>query len=412
MVFLYAILFVILLIQSKQKYGKYFNFVSIFTFGFFFFASISTFGFYNLIVPNVYVHLMIITYVVIVDFIVLRSTNTKQRVSLVYNEKTNCDKMVCLVQIFAIILTFFNLFNALKILVSTGNLFEARAFYYSSDFADRYIFNLLTKEAPVGIIYALIIYYVFCFFSRKKTKYIFYAVVNTVILTIITGGRYALMQLLLSLILVYTEFGAENVNEKKQKKKLRIFGSIAIVFIVFITIAKSGNLIKQIVVYYSGSFSFFEYILENPDVFEANEKLFGYLTFGAILEPIVLFLKFIGVTSTKTPAWYFNIHCQNFYDISRGPNSIYFNNNTSVLYYFYRDFGYIGICIGAVLIGVLISKFYKQWRQTGIQRFGLFYLYFAIIAINSIMTYQFFGCSPFFSVLTLLCISRGKKYNE
>ena len=182
----------------------------------------------------------------------------------------------------------------------------------------------------------------------------------------------------------------------------------AVLVIIVITITRGQVILKSIVAYFAGSFSFLDYILSNPSAFELDKRLHGYLFFGGIIEPVVLFLKVIGLTNLKVPQWYFNIYCQQFYRITTGGPAIYINNNTTILYYLLRDFGVFGIIAGAVLLGLLLSFLYNRLDRDN-DFIKLCYIYFANIMFNTVMTYQFFGTNPFFVIITLYICSRNKK---
>ena len=136
------------------------------------------------------------------------------------------------------------------------------------------------------------------------------------------------------------------------------------------------------------------------------------MTFSVITEPVILILKQLGLTLAKTPSWYFNIHCQPFYNIAINGNPLYFNNNTSIIYFLYYDFGRLGSLIGAWVMGGLISYVYNKAKETS-TFFNVLYIYIAVGLLLTVMYYRFFGVKALFVILSLwLCCVRIKIGNK
>ena len=128
------------------------------------------------------------------------------------------------VQILSLLLYSPMMLNAFQTLLTLG-FADIRLAYYSSDYADAYLFSLLCRTAPVGLMYGLIIYYVYTALKERQFKYFVYAFLNAGIITMVNGGRYALLQVLFSAVIVLVMKQQLDKKDaiaiKKFKKRIR-----------------------------------------------------------------------------------------------------------------------------------------------------------------------------------------------
>lgn len=414
-ILIYIMLFLIMWGLSYAKFKIHMNIVSIFTGLWCFFGILSSFGMYGMRIPVLQVHLYACLFVSVVDVIIIlfcRQRNLSIYMSnvLLHKEKGNvqtrasvCKSYATAIQVVALVFYMPMIVNSIKAFLEGGFL-GIRNSYFGTEYEGRYLFSLLCRTMPSSFLTGLIIHYMYSAFETQKWKFFIYAFLNAILLTLVNGGRYALMQVLLSAVVLMVMQGRSVQKADRQErffKKKIIKGIVVIALVMFmVTIFRKQEIFKNIVVYFSGSFSFLDYILDNPTDFGLIENLNGYLTFGCIAEPVVLGLKVLGLTTMKTPSYLFNIVCQNFYDIGSGSTTLLFNNNTTVLYYFLRDFGVWGIVIGGIFLASLVVYSYNKWNS-GSRFYALIFVYMAVILLNSIMTYQLFACNPFFVVFAL-----------
>lgn len=410
----YLAIMVVVTFVSKKKIGKTVNIISLFTFVWVAIAVTSTLGFYDLRKPSSNIHFLSILYIITADIIMLLFMHGNKLTDSDVTEKTNADRhfqrIDCIgartLQIIALMLMSILFYRAVHILLNTGSISAVRSAFYGEDYSGKYIFNFLCRQVPTGIMEALIIYYTYIAFAFYSPKYLMNAVFNVLVVTVTSGGRYEIILFILVLLMNFLigSVQMKNENDGWKRKYKRIISRLLICLVVvavYITLkARNGGILKGIVSYSAGSLSFLDLIFENPEQFGLTERLNGYMTFGALIEPVMLFLKFIGVTSAKTPSWYFNYHCQPFYNITTGVNRLYFNNNTSVLYFLYYDFGSIGAVIGGIWLGGIISRLHNRMIKDDILS-SIMYIYFGSILLLTPMYYKFFNCNAVFSVMAL-----------
>lgn len=400
---LYILTFFIALILSYGKYHKIFNLITLFTGMWCFWGVISIFGPLNLIIPDTTVHKYIIMFVMTVDVVMIFFSKTNNPNS---TEEINY-KNVSVIQAISIILIIPIALKFIPLLISGGPTAVREQYFKENNFGS--IFgDMLFRNMPMAFLNSLTIIYVYISFKTKNYKYLIYALINTVIVTTLNGGRYAIIQVLYILLIFATSNTKEFVlGLKPYKSKIKKIGILIIVFMILITASRKQSIFDSTITYYSGSLSFLEYIIRHPHMFGLDNKLYGYLTFGAIVEPIILLGKVLGLTAIKIPSYEFNILCQEYYNIAQHGTTL-INANTTIIYYFLRDFGQYGILLGGFFIGVLTTFAYNKW-QKGSNFFGLLYGYFGVCLLNSIMTYQFFGQAPFFIIFVFyICTTKPK----
>lgn len=407
----YFVLFSIVLMISNNKFHRFINIVSVFSGIWCSFGILSCLGLYGVRIPRGLVHLYVWLFVGIVDLIfIFFSTRNHVEINDSCFETYLYNGRAKKLQIFASLLIIPLALRVIVTLLKSGSFAAIRIMYFSgSNFSSMYQ-DLLFRIIPMSIFDGLIIYFVYSSFKTKEYKYLLYALIDTLFVTIMNGGRYSFMLLLYSILLLWItgEINLSNqIGYYKYKKKITRIAITVIVALLVVTINREQKIIENILLYFSGSLSFLDYIVEHPLDFALDRPLNGYLTFAAFIEPVVLFLKVIGLTTMKVPSYEFNIYCQKYYNIGTGLKNIFINANTSVIYYFLRDFGFIGIVIGSIFVGGLLVISYNKW-QCGNRFWGLVFIYIGNVILNSIMTYQLIGTTPFFIIITFYMLTQNK----
>lgn len=409
--FVYSCILCMAVLLSYNRFRSYLNVISIFTGIWCIFGALSSCGAYNVRIPGMRVHLYAWIFIIIVDSIWLicaRRRGKEQTVA--HREGIALHVRAKVVQIIALLLICPFFLKVTRIVLSHGGLATVRQMYFSgTNFTSLYQ-DLLFRLIPMGMFNALIIYYTFFAFETKYYRGLVYALLNTLFVTLMNGGRYSLILLLYSIVIIMTAGKVDVSNLKlssRYKKKIRNFTVVLLSILLLVTLSRGQKIIRNIYLYFAGSLSYLDYIVENPSLFALDRPLYGYLTFGAIAEPVVLVLKVLGITKVKVPSYEFNIYCQNYYDIGNGMEVIPFNANTSILYYFLRDFGVIGVIIGACVFGWLTVTAYNNW-QKGNRFWGMVFLYLGNSMFNSLMTYQLIGPTPAIIVFTLYLLTQKK----
>lgn len=406
-IIIYIFLYLAILFISHRKFKRWINILSVFAFLWCFFGSISSMGLYNMRTPSIIVHQYAWLFVISVSIPFLLGV---KKVKFQQNEirefvPATGESSIALVQLFALVMLIPLFFKMITSFISSGSLTAIRQFFFSGDVFSSIYVDMIFRQLPFGMLEGLIVCYIYSFTKNKSPKHLLYAVIDTLLATFVSGGRYPVMLLIYSIIIILITSGVKYSFNKRFAKRLKMLIVVAVVFMLGITVNRGQAIIKNIVVYFSGSFSFMDYIVCQPEMFALDDRTYGYLLFGAIFEPIVLLLKVLGLTDLKVPQWYFNIYCQQFYNIGTENTPIYFNNNTSIIYYLLRDFSVFGILIGGALFGIVLSKLHNQMTK-GKELSTLMYIYMSNVLFNTVMTHQFFGMVPLFVFLAFFLCSR------
>ncbi len=408
----YIFLVYISFFVSKFKFGRFLTFLSSFVSLYSFFACLSMMGLYGLRIPSADIHYFNFTYLLIVIVIVTIFARPIYS-SLISKEDEQINMLIPYILECVGLASISYLFvQGMILFVSTGSLTSVRAMFFSENLFQSDLMYIFLKTFPTGILNAMIIFFVWMYFNQMKMKYLCIAFVNAIVMAFSNGGRYALELFLFSAFLFYLiEIHSKNTLSQNSARAKKVAVSLALLMLTVLvvsTMARNQSFLSSLGVYFAGSFSFLDLICSSPNLFALNDHMYGYLTFGAILEPFVLLLKFLHLTDMKIPSYYFNIYCQSFYNIGSSSH-ILFNNNTTVLYYWLRDYGFAGIIIGSTFLGGLTTFFYNKMHE-GKVFFKLVFVYFCVVLFNSVMTYQFFGQAPFVVILTLyLCTKSTRK---
>lgn len=420
-IFLYTIVFLILCFISHRKFNKIYNIVSLFAFIWCLFGSLSSLDLIGLRSPSNLIHGYALLFIIITSFGIFLFCNKRQYEKNITSDSNIFAKDISTqIEIVALMLFIPTILQSVTVLIAYGSLDAVRQSYFAINGFERnqhYLISFFTRMIPSGLFAGLNVFYAYKILTSYKHRYLFWCIINIVIEIFVKGGRTGIMLILIIFFVTLTLSNVSLSTVKRQAgnsyKYLKFFIVFIVTTIVFVTEQRGGSLIKSFVSYYSGSLSFLDYIVENRSEYQLDDHLYGYLTFSFIFEPIVFVLKVLGVTTAKIPSYYFNIVCQKFVDIGNANTQILFNNNTTVLYHYLRDFGGFGILIGSLLYSKLISVAYNGINplRRNFELSALIYVYIGSTLINTIMTYQFYSVEPLFVfVVFYLCTRKNKKY--
>ncbi|MEI2400457.1 hypothetical protein, partial [Paenibacillus phytohabitans] len=196
-------------------------------------------------------------------------------------------------------------------------------------------------------------------------------------------------------------------------KKSYVFIGIILLLIITLLRGTSGySLLDMGVLYYVGSFSYLELIMQHPMLYGlSNSLLYGYLTFGFLIEPFVLLLKLVFALDIDVPSYNFNIYTQTFVNIGE-TKSIFYNNNTTMLYTFIRDFGDFGIILGPALIAIAVCVVESTLNKYNNKLMVYFFVILYSLIVNSTMFYTMMSISSSLLIMFVLILSHNKKKSK
>ncbi|CAM5185014.1 hypothetical protein UACE39S_01439 [Ureibacillus acetophenoni] len=395
-VILYVVIF--LSFVSITKYLKGFTVLpnTIFTFVWSFVAILSIVNNVGIIKPSFTIHFYIFTSIFTFNLIYLLFSPMKKNNGIELNLKqTNFEdkykinyKLVYFIVFLSMCFMSVHIITAFTTILQYGfDMTLVRTINFSKvENSTSMLFGFLTRSVPVAVVTAVSILGSINMNLRNR-KLVILSITMVLLYTFAFGGRYQLLNFIFFYLASFLILN--NRKNFKIKIKKRYIISLVTVIVIMTTLRGSelNELFEMIILYFVGSLSFLEVIINNPDNFGlSNGYMFGYLTFGFLLEPFILALKLFFGSSLDIPSYYFNIHAQTFYDIGTYA-PIYFNNNTTMFYNFIYDFGVFGPLIGTLIIVSLICFFEIRFKKYNSYRALIYLVYFYSVILNSTMMY-------------------------
>lgn len=394
----YIVIFLISKVAFKHKYGYQWNSTFITTAIWCVFASIAVINPLGLRQPSLIVHeysiLFLLSFNIFSYIIHIKSDKfikTKRKDKLI--DLTNVNIRIASIEIACIALIIPMLILGFYAILS-GNANNYRFEVYFGE--DQSFF---TKTIPCAILNTIMIISLYLFFRYNNKWHLTNSLLIVVLLSIISAGRgtiFCYIMLYGFMSLYYRKIGT---------KHSRIPLVIGIIGICCLTIVVRGSdILDSVILYFSGPFSFLDYILDNPQDYGLDTLHYGFITLSPITEPLMYILKVLGLSAEKIPSYYLNAYVQDFVDI--GAREMYlFNNNSTTLLHFILDGGWIGIVLGGFFLAYISNKSYLYFINNKIVG-AIFYLYVINGLFMTTISYQsFMSITPFITIIiTFFCV--------
>jgi oligosaccharide repeat unit polymerase len=407
---IYLVLIFLSLFFTKIKYNVFLRPNTIFTVLWCTCAILANYYNLGLIKPSLKIHIYVIISVITFNLIYFSFTRISRKLNL---NVTNGIiyvinyRFITLMVIIAFLLVIPNLISGARIFIQSGWSFDAvRINYASLNSSGRFFYVFLTSNIPKSIIEASLVVAAIDL-SNRKYKLLPWALIGIIISTISFGGRYQILNFIVYYVAAYI------INKKYLKVKLKksyiIIGIFALGAITVSRGTSGMSVLDMAILYFEGSFSYLQVILNNPDLYGFNERpLYGYLTFGFFFEPIVLTLKLFLGLNIDVPSYHFNVYAQQFVNIGDSIFKMY-NNNSTMFYTFLRDFGEIGIIIGTSFLVLAICFSQRKYEKFGSLRGLVFLVYLYSVIVNSTMMYSLTSISSSLTIIFLILFSKQRK---
>lgn len=214
--------------------------------------------------------------------------------------------------------------------------------------------------------------------ASKKRWWMILVCIGILVLNVLQSGQRSFLLFTIPAILLVI-MTKENVKKRTLTFK-QIVGAVVLTIVVFVGISwlsmmRDTSISETYASYISGCIpSFSERIKVVPTYY------YGAGFFHGILVVIFIGLKFLG---NPYPAWWvrFDELIESFEAVKTGPNS-YINAFNTMFYIPYLDFGFIGVVIESLIVGIIIGKAYAKMkaRPTAMRR-----------CVYSVMTIGLFG---------------------
>lgn len=389
--------------------NKWINISSIFTIVWTFTGFFSLNNNLKIAIPRDEIHLYIFSSIFIFNlfFYIFSIKNIKieQNINVQLNYST-----IYTLNIIAIVLMMPHIMVGLKVILSTG-FGDVRDIVYVGINEGPAYYAVLTRTLPFSIIGVTSL---ICAIElvKRNLKLLPITLLGIFLITITFGGRFAIFNFAIYYMISFL------FTSKKIRKKIKVKYIIsAITVLSLITYLRSTNgigIYNMVILYFSGSLSYLETILANKEIFsisDSSQMYYGYLTLGFILEPITLLIKILGV-DLDVPSYIFNSHAQNWTNIGRDGFTLWFNNNTTMFYTFFLDFGYYGFFIGPLFLAIFGIFLYNTFLKQQSYLYFCLLIYYVANIISTPITYDFTSLTTTLTIIFVMLFVKNKKHKE
>jgi len=241
----------------------------------------------------------------------------------------------------------------------------------------------------------------------KKKNIVFISLVIVLMMMdyVCTGSKNIFFswgtQVILLVILKY-----KNLIKELFRKNIKTFLiGIVSIFLIFYSMYQKNNFGKNMYYYISGNVPFLDYSLKIAPI-QYDQSTLGFVTFNGLIRIPFVILNSIGVD------FYPNILIQADKYLLLMDNFIYlnsytiFNAFTTIFFYFYLDFGKIGLIIVMVAFGYISSGIYLNMMNKKTAYAYLCFIFLMSFIFNSIGKSILFSPSYGIALLYIVLIFR------
>lgn len=370
---------------------------------------ISYLNFLPLIRVEEYIHYNIILSIFLFNivYLIFRKKDTilyKNKIEITNNKKFELNfKFIYILNILAFCIMLPLFFEAIILIMNNG---FSNYRHIIKEAAMQNNFSALINRQLTKAIFDITTLIAVIQLTKGDKRLIALSLAGILVYTITYGGRYALLNFVIYYICAYILTGKKI---EKIKGKYIFFIIVAMTFTTIVRNSDGISLIESALIYFVGSLSFLQYILNNPLSFGWGDGLtYGYLTFGFITEPLAMAIKVVTGWDINMPSYYFNIYTQKFYNIGETENFFY-NNNTTFYYHFLRDFGKFGFVLGTIFFASVTSLLVNKFNRTFDFRILCFLVYLCGVLLTSTMMYTMLNITTFISFVLILIFTKKTK---
>lgn len=414
MIFLYIIVYIGCIVINSYMFKKKINFASLIVTLWTFASILSMFGFYDMLVPNTQTYIYILYFIISFEAFILifyksklfgKNKNDKDKYDKTLDYELKYKKLNIILIILIGIMLVFSI-EGIKIIIGGGSFSRIRDAYLNSEnFSNKLqMFNSLVI-IPIG--HAIGIYAMIDFVDKKKftsTLGLYFAFLFE--LTIYTGGRSVIINIVIILMIVLMEKYDNNLLRiVKENKIIVIILMIIIISVGVITLQRNlagKGIIYNVYCYITGNIHLLGVYVKNPERFmlTKNNLLYGQILISGFSYPITFLLRLFGL-DIKAGLYVLYETTQKFVAIA--PNTT-INNSVTMIVFALRDFGTIGIFIYTAIICLLYTYLCKRKEKDNNILNRALYYYFVKCSIFLLWDFQFSNTGTILLFLYLILL--------
>lgn len=209
--------------------------------------------------------------------------------------------------------------------------------------------------------------------------------------TIITAGRFAIVDILFCFMMVFFVMKKRGKQDKETKKLSRVVITVFVSVVAGIMLISSMRTLKDdnmLKILFANTIDYFtigprllDKALMDPVTWGLNDFGCGGFTLAGLMEIVRLFFAFLHIPINL-----------NFFGRSQEVAGLYFaisptgkmaNAFTTMYYYFMRDFSYLGLVILPFLFGLICSNIYRKSNRENSIWSAMKYSYLMLLVLYS-----------------------------
>lgn len=412
---------VIIFVLANKKFNVLMNPCFVFVAEWTLIVALSNLGLFGLYKPSIETYAIILLGVVsfvggyfILNRIKIRKKKKKQR--------SNFEVRYKLLYVLGAICIVYFAFSAVESLVNIINGNSSFNDIRASAQADEgpngvlnfiYNFVVLPTTYVIGIITAADV------FRGKRDKKLLIITITIIVLKVLSdGGRSMMLNFIIYLFMAYQLSKGLKKERPKLKRKvlLGVFAVAAVLVILFVvvTIQRSPSGVFRLSYLYS---SMSPVLLDRWSKFinSSDGYQFGLICLNGILFAIGYAIKNL-FSFAEYPAFirkpYDMIANTDAQWVSINNNGTKANAYVTIFWFFYADFGFIGVIIGCLLYGLLVRKAFDYEKRKNDVRSLSFYLFIFWTLLYSFVRFQFAKSAAVIAMVLLYLSFRRIKKGE
>ncbi|WP_321995066.1 O-antigen polymerase [Clostridium butyricum] len=258
---------------------------------------------------------------------------------------------------------------------------NASSSFFSSTFFSTFFSWIIGPAMSILLIVALINFIV----KQLSTVFNWLVLIDIAIYTFATSGRMLLLHAVVFLFFVYKYNELHIPKHLKRKVWLCIISAVVLLLVITFYRQKEADAVPTLYSYFCIDIPLLSYWTDYVDI--NNVATYGNAFFRGILEGINFF---IGKLHLSTPGFW---EMQEIFDLVQNtwiqifPNNWY-NAYVSCLFYFYLDFGIIGVAIGSFVFGKISKYVYQGLLKNRTLFMEIMYMLIIQLIIDSFVRWQ------------------------
>lgn len=335
---------------------------------------------------------------------IIKISNKRNKINKFHNQLAN-SKLIIIFHLFAYLFSFPYLLKAIQI-VKTQGMYQLRNIaFVGSEYASTFELTIFqTIIAPLFVV-TMLLTAVDISHKYYGKKSILLSLIDTILYTLLFGGRYMFFQLLIFfLFAIYDSFKGKCFTFIKRNIKALSFALCIVSTILFLTNSRtSRSILSSLYIYFCGSFSYLSYLIENKigtDLFLLGRTQFGFI-YNFLYMGASFFFKIDYMGSNHL------ITQRTQYMVSIGED-INFNSLGTILHDFIADYGIYGSILGIFIFAYICKYFDFAKRKYESAVYNVINIYLLYSVVNSVLGYTFRGPGALTTVILIYIFCRKK----